>query len=114
MTDEQHAWGMIGAAVLAEVRAQVKSWENEGFIVEVTEPGHGEAISLWCRSSRSSAIGHLSVWDSGAADMLAGATGQGEPEIRSFTVGSISDIKDALAYFARRIRSYEALELREG
>ena len=115
MTNEQRGWDMIGAAVLAAVRAQIKSWENEGFIVEVTEPGRfGEAISLWCRSSRSSAIGHLSVWGSGAADTLVGATGQGEPEIRSFTIGSISDIKDALAYFARLIRSHEAWELKEG
>jgi len=47
MTSDQHDWGVTGAAVLTAVRAQVVSWESEGFIVEVREPGrHGEAISL--------------------------------------------------------------------
>jgi hypothetical protein len=109
MAGDQQGWGLISTAVLAAVRAQGKSWQSEGFTVEVSVPGRneGEAISLWCTSSRSSAIGHLSVWSSGAADTLIGATGRGEPEMRSFTVGSVSDIGEVLAYFARTIRAYD-------
>jgi hypothetical protein len=108
MASDRQGWDVIGTAVLAAVRAQVKSWQNEGFTVEVSDPGRndGEAISLWCWSGRSSAIGNLSVWSSGAADTLVGATGRGEPEIRSFTVGSVPDIEEVLAYLARTIRAY--------
>jgi hypothetical protein len=108
MTSNQHDWGAIGAAVLTAVRAQVVSWQNEGFLVEVHEPGRfGAAISLWCRGRAG--MGHLSVWSSGLADAMVGAQegGHGEPEVRSFTVGSVSDIRDALEYFERSIMSYD-------
>ena len=83
--------------------------------IEEWRPMHDrQAIWLWCTSSRSSANGSFTVWKSGLADTLVGGTRHGEPEMRSFTVGSISDIKDALAYFTRLIRSHEAWELREG